>query len=91
MIRVTPDPALARDEAAVAVRTGDGREFRVEHRGIRGGRDDPLSWCELSDKFAASTARFLKDAAVEEIVARLDTLDRQLSLTPITDLLLDAS
>ncbi|MDQ1504354.1 MAG: hypothetical protein QOD57_2081 [Actinomycetota bacterium] len=91
LIHVVPDPALARDAAVVAVRTTDGRDIRLEHRGIRGGLDDPLSWADLAEKFAANTARFMKDAAVEEIVDRLDHLDEQPSLRPITDLLLDAS
>jgi 2-methylcitrate dehydratase PrpD len=90
-IRVTPDPTLPRDAAVVVVRTGDRREIRLEHRGIKGGLDDPLSWADLVEKFAANTARFLKDEAVEEIVDRLDHLDEQPSLTPITELVLEAS
>jgi len=90
-IRTTPDPALARDAAVVAVRTTDGRAIHHEHRGIKGGLDDPLSWAELSEKFATDTARFLKDETVEEIVDRLAHLDDQPSLTMITDLMLDAS
>jgi 2-methylcitrate dehydratase PrpD len=90
-ITVRPDPALARDAAVVVAHTTDGRELRLEHRGIRGGLEDPLSWADLTGKFAANTTRFLKDSAVEDIVGRLERLDEQPSLAPITDLLLDAS
>ena len=87
-IHTVADPALARDDAVVVVRTTDGRELRREHRGIKGGPDDPLSWTDLAEKFAANTARFLKDAAIAEIIDRLDRLDEQPSLHPVTDLLL---
>jgi 2-methylcitrate dehydratase PrpD len=87
IVRVTPDPGLARDAAIVVVRTADGREVRHEHRGIKGGLEHPLSWADLTEKFIANTARSLKDAAIEEIVDRLDHLDEQPSLRPITDLM----
>jgi 2-methylcitrate dehydratase PrpD len=90
-IRTTPDPALPRDAAVVALHTTDGGRLRLEHRGIKGSLDDPLSWTDLTDKFAANTARFLKDETVNEIVDRLAHLDEQPSLTRITDLLLEAS
>jgi 2-methylcitrate dehydratase PrpD len=90
-IRTIPDPALPRDAAVVAVRTTDGRDLRLDHRGIRGGLDDPLSWADLADKFRSNTARFLKDSAADEVVDRLARLDEQPTLKPITDLLLDAS
>jgi 2-methylcitrate dehydratase PrpD len=86
-----PSVALPRDAAVVVVRTVDGRELTLEHRGLRGSLDDPLSWADLTEKFAANCARFLKDAAVDELVDRLAHLDEQPSLTAITDLLLDAS
>ena len=88
-IHVTPDPSLARDAAIVTVRTTDGSEIRHEHHGIKGGLDDPLSWEDLTGKFAANAAPFLKDESIEQIIDRLAHLDEQSSLTPITDLLLD--
>jgi len=87
-IRVTPDPNLPRDAAVVEIHAADGRTLRLEHHGIRGGLDDPLSWADLTEKFAANTARFLKDEAIDEIVARLDSLEDQPSLAAITELLL---
>ena len=91
LVRFNPDPALARDAAVVTVHTTDGRSLSLEHRGIRGDLEDPLSWADLAEKFAANTARFLKDSAVEELTDGLAHLDEQPSLAPITDLLLDAS
>jgi 2-methylcitrate dehydratase PrpD len=91
LIRVAPSVDLPRDAAVVAVRTVDGREIRLEHRGVRGSLDDPLSWADLAEKFAANCARFLKDSTVDEIVERIDALDEQVTLTAITDLLLDTS
>jgi 2-methylcitrate dehydratase PrpD len=91
LIRVVPSPGLPRDAAVVVVRTVDGREIRLEHRGVRGSLDDPLSWADLAEKFAANCARFLKDSTVDEIVERIDALDEQVTLTAITDLLLDTS
>jgi 2-methylcitrate dehydratase PrpD len=91
LIRVIPDPTIARDTAVIVIRTTDGRTLSLEHRGIRGNLEDPLSWHDLTEKFAANTARFLKDSSVEELTDRLARLDEQARLTPITDLLLDAS
>jgi len=87
-VTVRPDPAMARDAALIVVHTTDGRKLRLEHRGIKGGLDDPLSWADLTEKFAANTTRFLKDAAADEVVDRLHHLEDQASLRPITDLLL---
>jgi len=86
-VRVVAAPDLGRNEARIEVRTMDGRTMVHHHTTLRGSLESPFSWADLAAKFLDNCAGVLPVTAAEEAVGRLEALEEQPSLRPLTDLL----
>jgi 2-methylcitrate dehydratase PrpD len=86
-VRVVAAAELGRYEARIVVRTVDGRTISHHHTTLRGSLESPLTWAELAGKFLDNCAGVLPAAAAEDVAGRLETLEEQPTLRPITDLL----
>jgi len=84
----TPMTICPRTGARIAVVTTDGVTIAREHMVLRGSLEDPMSWQELERKFRANVRGRIRPDAVDEVIAAISSLDKQNSLTTVTDPLL---
>jgi 2-methylcitrate dehydratase PrpD len=84
-VRVEAAADLGRHEARIGVRTVDGRTIERHHTTLRGSLESPFTWAELAGKFLDNCAGALSRAAAEDAVSRLETLEDQPSLRPLTE------
>ena len=90
---VYPVDDLPQNGARVTVRTNDGRVLEREQLVLRGSLADPMTTDELATKFrgnlaAALAAGRVSPDAVDDVISRIATLEKQPDLTALTELLL---
>ena len=74
--------------ARIKVRTRDGRTLDREQLILRGSIEDPMSWAELEHKFRANLRGKIADDAADEAVARIAALEKQETMTAISQALI---
>jgi 2-methylcitrate dehydratase PrpD len=87
-IRVLPKEDMSQHGAYVTIRTTDGRTFQREQLTLKGNIEDPLTWDDLVHKFTTNVAPLVKDDAIAEVVAAVESLEAVASLGAVTEPLL---
>jgi 2-methylcitrate dehydratase PrpD len=87
--KVTVNPERAPDQRAVRIQvtTTSGKVYTREQTEIKGSANDPLSRDELLAKYRDNAALGLDSADIERTIEIVDQLEKQDSLTPLTELL----
>ena len=86
-VEVRLDPALKGVEAKVEIETADGSRLSAHCIHPRGSFENPLSRGEVEDKLRAYAKGLLVDAAVEEVIGMIATLEDLPSVCPLMELL----
>jgi len=86
-IDVRLDPALKGVEAKVEIENADGSRASAHCIHPRGSFENPLSRSEVEDKLRAYAKGLLADAAVEEVISMVATLEDLPSVRSLMDLL----
>ena len=74
--------------ARIRVLTRDGRTLEREQLLLRGSIEDPMTWAELEHKFRANLRGKIADGAAALAVAAIAALDKQETMTSISEALL---
>jgi len=86
-VEVRQDPALNGAEAAVEIELSDGARRSARSIHPRGSFENPLSRAEIEDKLRTYAKGLLADAAIEEVIGMIATLEALPSVRPLMDLL----
>jgi 2-methylcitrate dehydratase PrpD len=78
---------LPQNGARISVETAGGRTIDRSQLTVRGSIEDPMTWAELERKFRANVRGRLTDPAADSAVSAIATLERQPSMTPISEAL----
>lgn len=81
---------LPQNGARIRVLTHDGRTFDREQLVNRGSLADPMTWGELERKFRANVRGRIDTGAADEAIAAIGSLEKQQTVTGISESLLGA-
>lgn len=87
-VRVHATDDLPQNGARVLITATDGALIEREQLVLRGSLADPMSWQELEHKFRANVRGRLQPGAADEVISAIGSLNKQDSLTPLTEPLL---
>ena len=79
---------LPQNGARVEIVSTDGRVFGREQLILRGSLAEPMTWPELESKFRANVLGRLEAGAIDDAVEAIAALDKQTSITAVTEPLL---
>ena len=86
-VEVRSDPALNGVEAAIEMELSDGARRSARSIHPRGSFENPLARGEIEEKLRTYAKGRIADAAVEEVIGMVATLEKLLSVRPLMDLL----
>jgi 2-methylcitrate dehydratase PrpD len=86
-VEIRLDPALQGSEAAVEIETTDGARIAMRSKHPRGSPENPLSRSEVENKLRAYAKDRIPEAAADEVIDMIATLEAVPSLRPLMDLL----